>query len=120
MPYTETHLKKRIYQALKPFNCYHRKLSNPFRAGILDLYVLYKGRSVWFENKILPNKLTPLQKNEIQAIRNAGGLAYGLFADSDFSAFYLYRDDWDTVEYGNLTDLLTEVLTKEVANGKTA
>lgn len=110
MPYNETHLKKKIYQALKPFNCYHRKLSNPFRAGIPDYYLLYNGKSVWIEAKVLPNKLTPLQKQEIQEIRQSGGLAYGLFAEPDFSLFYLYKQDFDIVEYDNLTDLLKGVL----------
>lgn len=118
-PHTETHLKKAIYKALIPFtNCYRRKLSNPFRAGILDLYVIFAGRSVWFENKILPNKLTPLQRNEMQEIRNAGGLAFGIFAEPDFSAFYLYRSDYDVVEFGNLNDLLTEVLIKKEAQSE--
>ena len=109
-PRTETHLKRKLYQALIPFDCYHRKLSNPFRAGILDIYICYQGRSVWFELKILPNQLTPLQKNEMQQIKRAGGLAYGLFAEPDFSAFYLYKDEFDIIEYGSLTDLLKEVL----------
>lgn len=109
--YTETHLKKKLYQALQSFpNCYRRKLSNPFRAGILDFYVLWQGKSVWLELKIIPNKLTPLQKKEIQEIRSAGGLAYGVFAEPNLSAFYLYKEDFDTVEYGSLTDLLKAVL----------
>ena len=109
--YTETHLKKLLYKTLKPFlNCYHRKLSNPFRAGILDFYILFEGRSVWLELKILPNKLTPLQKNEIQAIQRAGGFAYGVFAEPDLSAFYLYRKDFDIIEYGDLITLLKGVL----------
>jgi hypothetical protein len=110
-PRTETHLKKAIYKALEPFaNCYRRKLSNPFRAGVLDLFVCFQGRCVWFENKVLPNKLTPLQKKEMQEIKRAGGLAYGIFAEPDFSAFYLYREDFDVVEFGNLTDLLIAAL----------
>jgi len=110
-PHNETHLKKAIYKALIPFtNCYRRKMSNPFRAGILDLLVCFNGRVVFIENKILPGQLTPLQKQEIQEIKRAGGLAYGIFAEADFSAFYLYKDDFDIVEFGNLTDLLKEVL----------
>jgi hypothetical protein len=67
MPLTETHLKKRVYKALEPFNnCYRRKVSDRFHAGVLDLFICFQGRAVWLELKILPNKLTPLQKNEIQ------------------------------------------------------
>lgn len=114
MPFTETHLKRRIYKALEPFtNCYHRKVSDRFHAGILDLFICFQGRSVWLELKILPNKLTPLQKQELQAIQRAGGLAYGVFAESDLSAFYLYISDYDIVEYGDLHSLLKGVLLQE-------
>ena len=109
-PHNETHLKKAIYKALIPFDCFRRKLSSPFRAGILDLIICYQGRTVWIENKILPNQLSLLQKNEIKEIKRAGGLAYGIFAESDFSAFYLYKDEFNIVEYGNLTDLLKAIL----------
>ncbi len=114
MPFTETHLKKRIYKALEPFtNCYHRKVSDRWHAGLPDLFVCFEGRCVWLELKILPNKLTPLQKKELQVIQGSGGLAFGLFAKPDMNAFYLYRNDFDIIEYGNLTDLLTDVLIKE-------
>ena len=110
-PHNETHLKKAIYKALIPFtNIYRRKISTPFRAGILDFIICFNGRVVFVESKILPNRLSPLQRQEFQEIKRSGGLAYGIFAEPDFSAFYLYKDEFNIVEYGNLTDLLKAIL----------
>jgi hypothetical protein len=104
---TETQLKQRIYRVLDDHfpEAYRRKLSDRFAAGVLDLYILYKGKSVWLELKVWPNVLTALQVRELQKIQAAGGAAYSLTYVSKDGTYQI----WGLV-YTDLLTLLKEVL----------
>jgi hypothetical protein len=108
--FNETQFKQKIYYILrKSPEIYFRKLSTPFRAGILDLFICKAGKCTWLELKVLPNSATPLQNKEIEAIQQAGGNAYCLSAKPD-GGYYLSKSDFDAVEYASLEKLLEEVL----------
>lgn len=115
---TETKLKQQIFKILRNYlpDVYYRKISDRFHAGILDLYICYKGKCIWLELKIHPNRLTPLQYREILAIKDAGGQAYILTAKKD--VFLLQGicfhptggDIYIIQEYVSLETLIKEVL----------
>ncbi len=113
--FTETQFKQQIQKILlKEYpGIYYRKLSDRFRPGILDTVICWQGRTIWIENKVLPNLPTPLQLNEIKAIKAAGGEAYVLFASD--SHYQLW-----TGEPFNRNDLVffPVYLTIEAAFGK--
>jgi hypothetical protein len=73
---SETEITRQItgYLATLP-GCFHRKIFGGGyyqKPGLPDLYVCYRGRSVWVEVKRPGNKLQPVQAETIERMRGAG------------------------------------------------
>jgi hypothetical protein len=45
------------------------KFSDRFNSGIPDFCVIWMGRTAWFEIKVMPRKLTPLQSHYLAKIK---------------------------------------------------
>ncbi len=105
----ETYLKRKLFKLLSNRqNIYVRKLSDKFSAGILDCFICYQGRAIWCELKVLPNTLTPLQTNEIEKIRAAGGNAVVIASNKTATKFYLGEREYERLDV-LVSELLNEV-----------
>ena len=72
---TETTFQRKVMAELKKVSKPY-KISDRFRAGIIDIITCYRGIYIALELKVEPNKATPLQEYEIEEIRNHKGSAF--------------------------------------------
>jgi len=74
---TESVIQKEIIDLLKEYpKVYLVKVHSATKAGIPDLLTCINGRFIALEVKTLKGKASELQLNNIQRIREAGGLAF--------------------------------------------
>lgn len=105
----ESDLKRKLFKLLNTRkDIYVRKLSDKYHAGILDCFICYQGRAIWCELKVLPNKLTPLQADEIKKIRAAGGNAVVIASNKTATKFYLGEREYERLDV-LVSELLNEV-----------
>lgn len=72
----EKDIQKRILKYLRGTGWHAIKVSDRFRGGILDIYTLRNGVSIWIEVKTAIGTPSELQKKEIRDIRSHGGFAF--------------------------------------------
>ena len=73
----ETKVKRKVTDILKKYDAYYFfPASNGFgRAGIPDIIACYRGQFIAVECKAGKNTTTALQRKELSAIEEAGGIA---------------------------------------------
>jgi len=74
---TESQLTRQVMKYLRSLQgTFALKIADKFTAGIPDIYLLYRGRSVWIELKTEKGKISKLQEWTINMIHQAGGEVY--------------------------------------------
>lgn len=77
VPRLESKLEERVRNFLNTLgdDCLQFKATSPANRGIADRIVLYKGVYIAMELKVGKNKTSALQKDFLQKVRKAGGVA---------------------------------------------
>lgn len=60
--------------------------------GKPDYHWWKRGRHLWFEYKIWPNKPTPLQNRKISELREQGELVYVIYTREEATAAFIEND----------------------------
>ncbi len=80
----EGELKKKVKDYLKSIGVYSfMPVQTMYGTRALDLIVCYKGLFISIETKVKPNKPTKQQLKVMNAIREAGGLAFVAYSLED-------------------------------------
>jgi len=106
----EKQLQSKILKALRPYGWFY-KASDRFRAGVPDIIGCYTGRFIAIELKIEPNKPTPLQKHELNAIYREGGNTQVVSYDNKTK-----RYNANNTEYQTLEDTIQCILRQSLSN----
>lgn len=70
---SESQFTSRLIRALRAAlpGAFVRKLSDRYTAGLPDFFVVFDGRTTWFEVKLAGGRIAPLQRETLRLMRRA-------------------------------------------------